>query len=338
MGRRRGTRADSVICWPLERFLRVDIENFRSIEHLVLDLTDGAPDKPLPVAVLVGPNGAGKTAALEACVRLSFPFALQDALAVSLRPFANEIRDDGSTAKLTASVLPTRGESAFLRNALAPSGILDIELEIAGTDAQVHLRKPQTYTNQTPASIVYFDAARSSPRGRVAFVTPTQATQLAEHAAAPSIESRRHQWTKQQIVNLRFAQMLAREGGRTETSFDRLWEPVHGMLERIRFREITRDLRILFDTPSGAVEFDDLSSGEQSVILMFTDLLVRDLSEATVLIDEVELHLHPNWQAKILGALRTLLPDCQFIVTTQSPIVAASVKESKYLFTLGDIA
>ena len=44
-----------------------------------------------------------------------------------------------------------------------------------------------------------------------------------------------------------------------------------------------------------------------------------------MLIDEVELHLHPTWQRRVLGALRSTFPNCQFIVTTHSPQVLSEV-------------
>jgi len=49
-------------------------------------------------------------------------------------------------------------------------------------------------------------------------------------------------------------------------------------------------------------------------------------SEAIVLIDEVELHLHPSWQQRILGDLARTFPNTQFIVSTHSPQVLTTVK------------
>lgn len=46
-----------------------------------------------------------------------------------------------------------------------------------------------------------------------------------------------------------------------------------------------------------------------------------------VLIDEIELHLHPEWQRKIIHALRSTFPNIQFIITTHSPQVLGEVKE-----------
>jgi predicted ATP-binding protein involved in virulence len=45
-----------------------------------------------------------------------------------------------------------------------------------------------------------------------------------------------------------------------------------------------------------------------------------------VLIDEIELHLHPKWQREIIPALTRTFPHCQFIVTTHSPQVVGEIK------------
>lgn len=46
--------------------------------------------------------------------------------------------------------------------------------------------------------------------------------------------------------------------------------------------------------------------------------------EGIILIDELELHLHPVWQSKILKSLKNIFPAAQFIVTTHSPHVVQS--------------
>jgi predicted ATP-binding protein involved in virulence len=84
-----------------------------------------------------------------------------------------------------------------------------------------------------------------------------------------------------------------------------------------------------------------LSQGFQSVFLLVMDLTLRmimvnpdaDFGEGTVLntpaivlIDEIDLHLHPAWQQQILPTLLNTFPQTQFIVTTHSPQVLTSVK------------
>lgn len=82
-----------------------------------------------------------------------------------------------------------------------------------------------------------------------------------------------------------------------------------------------------------------LSDGEKCVLAMFGDLAKRLslanpkldnplLGEGVVLIDEIELHMHPSWQRKILGVLKRTFPNIQFIITTHSPIVLSEVDDS----------
>lgn len=53
-----------------------------------------------------------------------------------------------------------------------------------------------------------------------------------------------------------------------------------------------------------------------------------------VLIDEVDLHLHPSWQRKIASILRTTFPNVQFILTTHSPQVLGELREGFKILSL----
>jgi predicted ATP-binding protein involved in virulence len=57
-----------------------------------------------------------------------------------------------------------------------------------------------------------------------------------------------------------------------------------------------------------------------------------------VMIDEVDLHLHPEWQQKVLGLLTKAFPKIQFVITTHSPIVLGSVKEGQVILLEGQAA
>ena len=82
---------------------------------------------------------------------------------------------------------------------------------------------------------------------------------------------------------------------------------------------------------------DQLSDGEKGLLALAGDLARRlaianpGLSEplqasGVVLIDEIELHLHPKWQRGIIPDLTRTFPNCQFIVTTHSPQIISQVK------------
>jgi predicted ATP-binding protein involved in virulence len=96
------------------------------------------------------------------------------------------------------------------------------------------------------------------------------------------------------------------------------------------------------------VEFDirQLSDGEKCLIAMVGDIAHRLAlanpksenpleGEGIVLIDEIELHLHPKWQREVVPRLQATFPNCQFILTTHSPQVIASVRPEN-LFLLGE--
>lgn len=77
-----------------------------------------------------------------------------------------------------------------------------------------------------------------------------------------------------------------------------------------------------------------LSHGQRSILFMVADLAYRCArlnpklrgaavreTPGVVLIDELELHLHPNWQRRIISDLRRIFPKIQFFVTTHSPTI-----------------
>ena len=60
------------------------------------------------------------------------------------------------------------------------------------------------------------------------------------------------------------------------------------------------------------------------------------LGEGVVLIDEIELHMHPSWQRVILSVLKKTFPNIQFIITTHSPIVLSEVDDSYKIFFMSN--
>ena len=100
---------------------------------------------------------------------------------------------------------------------------------------------------------------------------------------------------------------------------------------------------LYFDTSSGSkmptsrMPIEGLSEGFKSTFIWLFDMIIRivekggDLNNANaitgvVLLDEVDLHLHPSWQRTILPSLHALFPNIQFVVSSHSPFVAQSIK------------
>ena len=110
-----------------------------------------------------------------------------------------------------------------------------------------------------------------------------------------------------------------------------------------------RQLVLAYIDTSGEYRRDSLhsmSDGYRSTLSLVSDiarrmatlnpmLLDRVLeTPGIVLIDEVDLHLHPLWQARILADLRRTFPQVQFVVSTHAPTIAASVNK-RHLRLLG---
>lgn len=99
--------------------------------------------------------------------------------------------------------------------------------------------------------------------------------------------------------------------------------------------------RLLVDHDGTTLDVRKLSDGERGVLALVLDLARRlsqanpslndPLSEgyAVVLIDELELHLHPTWQRQIVHNLTNTFPRCQFIATTHSPQVIGEVEHDQ---------
>lgn len=88
----------------------------------------------------------------------------------------------------------------------------------------------------------------------------------------------------------------------------------------------------------GDVRFEELGFGYQTSLTWLADLCKRMFElypesenplheEAVVLVDELDLHLHPKWQRDIVPTLSKVFPRVQFIVTTHSPHVLQSMAE-----------
>lgn len=86
------------------------------------------------------------------------------------------------------------------------------------------------------------------------------------------------------------------------------------------------------------LRIEQLSDGYRTTLAMVMDIAARIAeanpfsdaplnSDGVILIDEVDLHLHPEWQREFLPRLINVFPNLQFIVSTHSPFIIQSVKE-----------
>jgi len=113
----------------------------------------------------------------------------------------------------------------------------------------------------------------------------------------------------------------------------------------------TNDLAVTYKDNFGELKkhpLRELSDGYKNTLNIIADIAYRmavlnpqflenvvDLTPGIVLIDEIDLHLHPSWQKRIIKDLRNIFPKVQFIVTTHSPSVISSIS-NEHLIILKD--
>lgn len=96
---------------------------------------------------------------------------------------------------------------------------------------------------------------------------------------------------------------------------------------------------VLFKTKYGWVQIDDLSLGYKTMISWIVDLAKRLFDRypdspnpieepAIVLIDEIDLHLHPKWQRELINYLDERFKQTQFIVTAHSPLIVQTTSQT----------
>lgn len=97
----------------------------------------------------------------------------------------------------------------------------------------------------------------------------------------------------------------------------------------------------------GKQPFNNLSDGQRCMLAMIGDIAQKaatlnphlgaqtlEQTPGVVLIDELDLHLHPKWQRHVIEGLRTTFPKIQFIATTHSPFLIQSLRSGEELLAL----
>jgi predicted ATP-binding protein involved in virulence len=115
----------------------------------------------------------------------------------------------------------------------------------------------------------------------------------------------------------------------------------------LEWDEDTDDLAGLYKRPDGTRELVPLyylSDGQRTMAGMVAEIAYRCVilnghlgenavrnSRGIVLIDELDMHLHPNWQRQVVGDLKAAFPNLQFIATTHSPFIVQSLETAELI-------
>ena len=315
----------------------VEIENYRAIDELRLPLHPS-------LTVLHGDNAHGKTSVLSAiAVAIGrIPTLLPSITGIGFRK--NDRRAPGRPQRVTA----TTTEGMILER-LAHAGRHTRRRfsEVRGlVDSILSADQEKREPLDLPI-VAFYDTDRAvvdAPQLRRSFSPDFSRYQALEGALAPRTNFRDFfKWFYAMENEELRAQKQRRDFGFRLTDLEAVRRVIATMLPGVSEPRIEiRPLRFVVSVKSGPrrseeLALDQLSGGYRIMLAVAADLARRMAqgnphlddpltSEAIVLIDEVELHLHPSWQQRVLTDLTWTFPNTQFIVSTHSPQVLTTLR------------
>ncbi|HFA48793.1 MAG TPA: ATP-binding cassette domain-containing protein [Bacteroidetes bacterium] len=292
-------------------------------------------EKKAEVHVFTGPNGSGKSTLLYA---LAAAFTPDSQIGDMLKRF-HDIKDSFIKVNCngdTYSLLGTNFQSD--RDGIQHVGHL-------GFGLYKSLVLAASQSKDISPSLDYACFAYSGNRN----ISHTKVETIKEINTNPLHESLVFNKTIKNQVNQWLANMIAKEAianqnNKTEAakgyrqniaSLENVISEL--MKEDVRFELETEPADIVLRKNGTALDFDVLPDGLKSIISWLGDLLMRldrlpwenntPILQRNILLflDEIEIHLHPKWQMKILPIMQKLLPNAQIFISTHSPFVVNSV-------------
>ena len=328
---------------PIMRLERVIIENYRAIERLELPLDP-------QLTVLHGDNGHGKTSVLNAiAVGLSgIPKALSTQPRDTIRVRDTDRRMSGSLrVNLTATngLSWQQGGSSRARPPRALQELISkiikaddmdrqpIDLPIlAWYDTDRAVLRAAPMRSRAVSTFSRYDALEGAFSARASFRAFFEWFYEREnHEIRQQRKLRDFDYKLHDLNAVRWAISNMVDGVSQPSIENRLGNSP----ESDRYRFV---VSLSGEYGEGeTLEIDQLSGGYRIMLALVADLARRMAqgnphlddplqSEAIVLIDEVDLHLHPSWQQRVLPDLMRTFPNAQFIVSTHSPQVLTTVK------------
>lgn len=314
-------------------FLRnLELVDVRGFQKASIAFTN-EHDEARPWTLMLGPNGVGKSTLLRAIALLTTG---SDAMTDLLGRPEEWVRNGASKAVLKAK-LQTPVSDPF-----------EVEIEIRRTDTISKVLD----RNLEPLS--WLDGILADRDW-----LPTVGYGVSRRASAETLRTR----SRTRLIQPRaravatlfypFEELVSLESWAMDLDYRRgekalglIRDALHDILmPGVEFVDIAREQReLVFRTDDGDMPLSQLSDGFQSVVAWVGDLLFHltdtfaledtPLSAAgLLLLDEIELHLHPKWQRRLVEYLGQLLPNFQFVSTTHSPLTAQQVGRGE-LFTL----
>jgi predicted ATP-binding protein involved in virulence len=338
------------------KILGLTLKNFRGIDDLILDFSDSQ------TTVLIGANGAGKSSILDA-IGTMFGLRIHD-LSDKLRDaeteyiehvqtrfidyqrilIPNDVKNgfDGCDMSMRVSFLSKEEQWPLHYEITGPtSSRASFSRQLPDFPTKIDKLLSQHSKTSIPI-IVYYPVDRkvvATPLGPPADYKLHQLTAY-DGAISPKIDFKNFfEWyrAREDLENEQIRAKPAYRDGQLEAVRNAVYRLVPGFADLGISRSPYPTMTIKKD--GNELNILQLSDGEKCVLAMVGDIARRLaianpsladplLGDGVVLIDEIDLHLHPRWQREVIPGLERTFPKCQFIVATHSPQVLSSAKNA----------
>jgi len=328
------------------RVTKLKISNLRAIEAAEFKFQPG-------FNLIVGVNGVGKTSILDALgVCLSAVVKQTNQLRMTVGVFTvDDIRVGTNALNVECGVDLDSVEYSYLIHKLREASVLQKkktgmprEHVIETPDKATFIGKPPTSVNGKETGgrplAVLFSTNRAVPSERA----PSKAIAAGGVAAAFADALANRELRLGEFASWMRVQVTLR--GESTTASQALSAFQNAVARFLPgyvnlHIEDTDNPKLLIDRDHVTIAVRKLSDGERGTLALVLDLTRRLAqanpsmtdpaadAEAVVLIDELDLHLHPAWQRQIVHKLTEVFPHCQFIATTHSPQVIGEVEHDR---------
>lgn len=339
---------------------KLELHNYRGFETFHASFHD-------KLTVIVGDNGAGKTSLLDAAaVAIGTFFAGLDGVpspGIAKGDVMNRCFDMGSVidlqpqfpVRIIADGVVANQEIQWERELNSAEGrtttVMARSLIRIAEDCQKRIR---TGDKQVILPLLsYYGTGRlwAQKKEKKAVDTIERFNRLSGYVdclAAASNEKLMLKWFEKMTIQEATSRKISPEFSAVKAAISQCFAGITGYSEiHAEYNLDTAGIDILFTAPDGSHQrspMKNLSDGYKNTLSMIADIAYRmavlnpQLLEnalvqtpGVILIDEVDLHLHPVWQQRILADLTTIFPAVQFIVTSHAPSVINSVRKENIL-------
>lgn len=320
------------------------IENFRAIKYLDIDCSAG-------VNAFIGNNGAGKSTVLDAIVLL---YSWLNAKFSSPKSRGRIIQKDdvriGTEYCFLSIEVEHKGKTAqwSLLKGQAQEGTIGKRTDLSQLDSFVRHIREYNVNEQYLFTVYGVDrnvlsvTVNKQLFGKKGAKGDTVRNTFASTSWKPFFNWYFERENEENRMKARFNSQYHDE------SLDAIRECLQEVFPGYRnLRVEDRPTRFVMEKEGTEINFERLSDGEKCYITLVLDI-ARRLSmqndgsnpilkgEQVILIDELDLHLHPSWQLQVISNLERKFPNCQFFVTSHSPLVLSSLGEEDILVVLRD--